>query len=121
MPKEDIAGALIWLICCWGCAGLFFGIGIHACRRKTPLHFWAGTKIDPAKVCDISAYNRENGRMWMLYSVPYWICGMFGFFFGLSQWWSVAALVVMTFACFPGIWLLIREYKRIEKKYIRNA
>ena len=47
MDRKEIAGIVILLACYWGSAALFYGIGIWACKRKTPMHFWAGTEVDP--------------------------------------------------------------------------
>lgn len=115
---KDIAGIVIMIACCWGSAGLFFGIGVWANRRKTPMHFWAGTQIDPGTVSDISAYNHANSIMWKVYSVPYWISGCLSLFQGLSDWFAIASAAVLVLACFPGLLILIRHYRKIENKYI---
>ncbi len=117
-----MAGPIIMIICCWGSALLFLTIGTCAARSEKPMHFWSGTTVDPATISDIPAYNHANGRMWALYSVPYWICGVFG---GLeivfhSAWFPIACLIVMVLACTVGMWWLVRTYKSIEKKYKVN-
>lgn len=115
MDRKEIAGIVILLACYWGSAALFYGIGIWACKRKTPMHFWAGTEVDPSTISDIPAYNRANGKMWKLYSIPYWIAGLLSF-------WAVgriAALILLTLACTVGLWWLIRRYRSIEKQYGR--
>ena len=104
------------VVCCWGSAALFYGIGVWANRRKTPMHFWAGTELDPKTVSDIPAYNHENAVMWKLYSIPYWIAGALSLF--QAQWCAIAALILMVLACFPGLLILIRHYRRLEAKYI---
>lgn len=48
----------------------FVGIGVWALLRKTPMSFWAGTKVDPATVTDIKKYNRANAIMWFCYCIP---------------------------------------------------
>ena len=118
MNREAFAGIAILVACCWGCAALFLGIGIWANHRKTPMHFWAGTAIDPEDISDISSYNRENGSMWMIYSVPFWLAGAFGLFGNSAHWCAIAALVFLALACFPGLVFLVRHYRKIEKKYI---
>ena len=110
--------AIILLVCCWGCAALFLGIGIWAWHRKKPVHFWAGTKLDAKAVPDIRAYNRENGKMWIFYSVPYWIAGAFSLFAGRFRWCAIMVLILLLVACLPGLVLLIRRYKQIERTYI---
>ena len=118
MNGEVFVGTVILVGCCWVCAALFLGIGIWAGCRRTPMHFWAGTEVAPGAVSDISAYNRENGRMWIVYSLPYWLAGIFGLFLGNAQWCAIAALILLVLACFPGLPVLIACYRRIERKYI---
>lgn len=117
MTGEQIFGLILILGVFWGCGAVFFGIGIWASKRKDPMHFYSGTKIDPKTISDIPAYNRENSRMWKLYSIPYWlagVCGMFGVF---QSWAAILGLVLIVAACTAGIWWLLREYKRIATKY----
>lgn len=118
MNREAIGGMIIMVLVCWGCAALFFGIGVWADRRKVPVNFWAGTKIDPKTVSDIPAYNHTNAVMWKLYSVPYWIAGAFSLFVPWAHWCAIAALILVVLACVPGLLLLIRRYRQIENKYI---
>ena len=118
MDGEAVFGAIIMVLCCWGCAAIFTWIAIYARRRKDPINFWSGTKVDPLSVRDIPAYNRENSIMWLIYSVPYWICGGLSFFFGYGDHIALIACVMLMLACFPGIFILIRHYRKIEKKYI---
>lgn len=106
-------GLAIMLICCWGCAALFLGIGLWADRRKTPMNFWAGTEIQPQSVSDIPSYNHANARLWMAYSVPFWLAGVCAFFS------DILAGGILLLACFPGLLLLIRGYRGIEKKYVK--
>ena len=116
MGGKEIAGIVIMVVSCWGCAALLFGIGVWADHRKAPMNFWAGTEIDPRTVSDIPAYNHENAVMWKVYSIPYWIAGALSLF--QAHWCSIAALIMITLACFPGLLVLIYHYRKIENKYI---
>ena len=118
MDKESIFGAIIMVLCSWGCAALFVGIALHGRHKKTPMGFWSGISVNPRSVRDIPAYNRENSNMWLVYSVPYWICGMVSFFFGAGDYVAMIAVAILMFACIPGLAILIWWYKRIERKYI---
>ena len=118
MDGEAIFGAIIMIACCWGCAAVFTAIAVHARRGKEPVNFWTGVSVDPRSVRDIPAFNGENSNMWLVYSVPYWISGGVSFFFGAGDHVAVIAVVLLVLACFPGIVLLIRHYRKIEKKYI---
>ena len=78
MSGGEIFGIIISVATAWGCAGTFLGIGIWSLKRKTPMHFWAGSTIDPKTVTDIPAYNRANARMWMEYSMDDMVPAMGG-------------------------------------------
>lgn len=120
MDREEIFGMIIMSICCFGCAALFFGIGIHMQRSDKPAHFWAGSEVKAEWITDIFAYNRENGRMWKLYSVPYFLSGVLGSLYRLHEGYMIAAVIILVLAAFPGIWILIRQYREIELKYINT-
>ena len=112
MDGEKILGIIVMVFCCLMCGGIFSGLGVWAKKSKKPVHFYSGTTVDPKTVSDISAYNLENSRMWMIYSVPFWVSGIVSFF-NLA-----VAAIIMSAACLPGgLWLVLR-YNRIAKKYI---
>lgn len=106
---------LIWIICIWGCAVFFFCLGLYAVRRRKPMWFWAGSEVSEESIANVQAYNRENGRMWKLYSVPFWIAGILYFYC------PVGALILLILACSLGIGWLIRYYKRIEQRHRKSA
>lgn len=120
MNAERLAGTVVKLICCWGCGGLFFGLGLWALGRKKPMHFWAGSTIDPERVSDIPAYNRENGRLWILYSIPYWLSGVLYLVGMEDSWGSIGCLALLVFAGTAGLYWLVKRYKRIERKFITS-
>ena len=101
------------IICCLGCAALFYGIGIWADKSEKPVHFWSGSKVDPATIADVDSYNHDNAVMWKVYSVAYWIAGVLAFF----DHCMIYATVLLILACFPGMFFLVRQYMRIEKRY----
>ena len=106
-----MAGMIIWCITIFGCAILFFSLGIYAERREKPMHFWSGTTVDEKKITDVKAYNKENGRMWKIYSLCYFASGVIYF-------WSVWISVLLLFlSCTVGLGVLIVTFNRIEKKY----
>ena len=74
--------------------------------------------MDPGKVTDILEYNRANAVMWKIYSIPYWLSGILaclGYFSEIGTYISVAGLGL---ACVPGLYLLVRQYHKIEKRFI---
>ena len=118
MQGEKVAGIVIMAVCCFGCALLFFGIGLRAKKAVKPVHFWAGSSIDSEKVSDIQAFNRECSIMWLWYSVPYWIAGAVAVLGGGRDSAIIISVFVLAAACIPGIPILIMHYRRIEKRYI---
>ncbi len=109
-----MAGAIIWCITVFGCALLFLGIGIYAQRREKPMWFWAGSTVDKSKITDVKAYNKENARMWKLYSLWYFASGAVYF---LSE---IISIVLLVLSCTLGIGILVVTFNRIEKKYIKR-
>ena len=118
MDSETVIGIVIWAVCLFGCAVTFFGIGIWAERSKKPVHFWAGTKVDPQKVRDVQGYNHANAVLWKWYSVPYFFSGILGCLTWISDTYMKAGAVILGLACVPGMFILIWRYLRIEKEYI---
>ena len=54
------------------CGALFTGIGIFAWRRKKPMWFWSGSPVRKEDLSDVPAYNRANGKMWLVFSAAFW-------------------------------------------------
>ncbi len=106
-----MAGIIIWCITVFGCALLFLSLGVYAKKREKPMHFWAGTTVDESKITDVKAYNKENGRMWKIYSLWFWAAGVIYFW---NEWISVLLLVL---GCTLGIGILVATFNKIEKKY----
>ena len=104
-------GAVIWYVTMFACAALFFFIGAYAIKREKPMWFWSGSEVDAAMITDVKAYNRENGRMWMLYSLWFWAAGF------AWAWGAAVATVILVLGCTVGIRILISTYLKIEKKY----
>ena len=118
MDREAIVGAIICLAISWACGAIFYGIGWWADRKKTPMGFWSGMELKAEWVRDIPAYNHENAVMWKVYSIPYFLCGILGLLGIVHEAFTVFVLIVMVLAMVPGLFLLIRHYKKIETKYI---
>lgn len=102
---------VIWLVITIPCSLLFTGIGIYALRREKPMWFWSGSSVREEEITDVKAYNRENGIMWICYSVVFWISTVMGI-------WNVStAGIVLAAGCLGGIPLLVIAYNRIYKKW----
>ena len=106
-----MAADIIWFVTVGGCGVLFYLMGVYAQRKKTPMHFWAGTTVQSEEITDVEAYNRANGRMWKMYSLVYLLSAVIWI---LSK---TAALALMMAGGVGGILILVWVYLKIEKKY----
>ena len=104
---------IIWLVVTIPCSLLFTGIGIYAWRREKPMWFWSGSAVREDEITNVKAYNRENGIMWIGYSVVFWISTVLGIR-NVST-----AGIVLTVGCLGGIPILAVAYGRIYRKYKR--
>ena len=118
MDNESLIGAIIMALCCFGCGLTFFVIGYFAEKAKKPVNFWSGTSVPVEKVTDIPAYNHANAVMWKVYSVPYWLAGIFGCLGVIGDVYTMASAIILFLACFPGLFFLVWKYRKIEKRYI---
>ena len=80
--------------------------------------FWSGIEVKSEWVKDVPGYNHECAVMWKLYSVPYFLCGILGFLGMFHTAFTIAMVILMVLASLVGIIPLIRQYKKIERKYI---
>ncbi len=90
---------------------LFTGIGIFAWMRKKPMWFWSGNTVSENEIYDIPAYNRENGIMWIAFSVIFWVGTILGF---LQM--SIGGIILIV-GCVVGIPALVITYEKIYSKY----
>ena len=120
MTGEQILGLIVIVWFVGGCGILFAGIGFWAARNKKPVGFWTGREVKAETVTDIPAYNRENARMWYLYSVPYFLSVVFGILDIWFDWADTVTFALIILASTLGLWWLIRTYRKIEKRYIRS-
>lgn len=102
---------IVWLAIMIPCSALFTIIGIFARNRKKPMWFWSNTAVRETEIADIKAYNRANGRMWLIFSLPLWLAALLGL------WNGIIALVLIAAECVVGLPILARVYKRIYEKY----
>ena len=103
--------AIIWYITSFGCAVLFYCIGVFAAKREKPMWFWSGTEVKDYEILDVKKYNKENGIMWKLYSC--WFIAA-----GVSRAFSpYVAIAFFVFGFTVGMVILVLSYNRIYKKY----
>jgi hypothetical protein len=106
-----MAGSIIMWLVSFGCAILFYSIGVYAQKLEKPMWFWSGSEVDASKITDVRQYNQENGVMWKSYSLWYFAAGL------AEIWNSIASVVFLVSGCSIGIVLLVHSYNKIYKKY----
>lgn len=100
------------LICFIPCPVIFTIIGLVAWGKKTPMHFWSGSKIASEEVTDVKAYNHAYARMWLVYAIPYWIATFLVFLNGM-----IAGIVLGVYTIFGTIAMAAWYTMWIERKY----
>lgn len=102
---------IIYLLIMAPCSALFSIIGIYAFFRKKPMWFWSMPTVEEEGISDIPAYNRANGIMWIVFSIPLWLSA----FLGSRH--AIISLILIILSCVIGLPLLMIVYKRIYAKY----
>ena len=102
---------IIWFLIMIPCSAVFTGIGIYAWKRKKPMWFWSGSAVDESKIRDVRAYNKANGIMWIVFSIPMWLSTF------AIIWSGTLAVALIIIDCTVGLGLLVVTYNRIYKKY----
>ena len=102
---------IIWLIIMIPVSLLFTGIGLYAWRCKKPMWFWSGSTVKESEISDISAYNRANGIMWLVFSLIMWV----GTILGAMN--MKAGGILLIAGCIIGIPLLPIVYGKIYRKF----
>ena len=102
---------IIWYIIMVPCSAVFTIIGIYAWNREKPMWFWSGSTVEETEIADIPAYNRANGQMWIVFSLPLWLSTFLGL------WNEMIALILLAVDLVIGLPVLMIVYKRIYAKY----
>ena len=120
MNCEAIVAMAVMGICCFGTGVLCCSIAAMGKDSPKPMNFWAGETVDPGTVSDIVGYNMECAQLWNHYSMPYFLAGVLSCLNWLHEGFLMAAACILFLAGTVGIWLLIRQYRKIERKYIQK-
>lgn len=117
MDGERIAEIVIMCIVNLLCAVTFYGIGVWAQKRKDPMHFYSGTRVDPMTISDVRAYNQENGTMWKQYSIPYWLSVILAIGSIWFKAFSMVPVFLLVINSTAGVGWLVWRFSQISKKY----
>lgn len=90
---------------------VFGGITIWCFSSKAPVNFWAGDNVKPEEISDIKAYNRSNGILWGIFTLPHVIS------LAVIPINTFTAVIIQAIGIVIGIPLIVIAYNKIEKKY----
>ncbi|MEG1702706.1 MAG: hypothetical protein RR267_07425 [Erysipelotrichaceae bacterium] len=93
--------------------GLFFiAIGLYAWNTQAPIGFFTGLDVERNEISNIKGYNREVGKMWMIYGTVFFGVSVLSIPFG-----AWAYFIVILFVLFFGMIVMIMHYDTIYDKY----
>ncbi|MEG1253160.1 MAG: hypothetical protein RSA96_02985 [Erysipelotrichaceae bacterium] len=93
--------------------GLFFiAIGLYAWNTQAPIGFFTGLDVERNEISNIKGYNREVGKMWMIYGTVFIGVSVLSIPFG-----AWAYFIVTLFVLFFGMIVMIMHYDTIYDKY----
>ena len=102
---------IIFFIITLGCASLFYCIGIYASKKEEPMSFYSGVEVKTNEITNIKQYNKENAKMWKLFSLWFFISAF------LSLFNIMLSSIFLVLGCTLGIIILVRTYTKICEKY----
>lgn len=94
-------------------SAIFFIIAIIAYRSDKPAGFFANESKKP-EVKDVKAYNHAVAKMWFVYGILLWICGIP--FFTMKQ-NSALVIIPVLGTVFISLGLVVAYTVFIEPKY----
>ncbi|MFA9558269.1 hypothetical protein ACERII_13255 [Evansella sp. AB-rgal1] len=94
-------------------SAVFISVGVIAIFKETPMHFWAGSKVNSEKITNVKAYNKANCMMWISYGITFILAG-----FALPLFGEEIIKNIVTFLCTGGLIIMIFVYYIIYQKHI---
>ncbi|MEZ3433714.1 MAG: DUF3784 domain-containing protein [Lachnospiraceae bacterium] len=101
-----------YLALMWIGAAMFLAAGICIMKSKKPVRLSLYTKVTPDMVADVSAYNREVGKMWCISSAVLFASGIAE---ALQPAFSV---LIFALTCTIGVGFSVWWQSKIEEKYL---
>ncbi|GEM_PF-2597161 len=103
MKEAERFTLILYLVCIWGMALYFVLLGVISARRKEPAGIPFGEKVPAGELADVPAYNREMGRTWLLFSIPFWCAGLL-----YLKWSTVGFVLLFAAATLGQYWVRMR-------------
>lgn len=110
MTAENIIGFVIQLVVTL----IFGGVAVWCFKSKNPVHFWSGSEVKPYEIEDIKKYNRANGIMWIVFTIPQAVAAI------ATIWAGGIGGIICAAGIIIGFPFLIVAYTKILKKYKSN-
>ena len=108
-------GAVIAFVIVCFCGLIMWAVALWSLKKKTPMHFWAGTTVPEETITDVKKYNRANAWMWFLYGAAMMGTGASGFFVS-----AIVFTVINIIVPVGGLFILVIVYNIIYKKYRKD-
>lgn len=89
---------------------LIMGLGIYAWKRKEPMWFYAGSRINEEEISDVVAYNKANGYMWLGFSLTLWMAT-----YVMANYLLLGGIMLLLVCVLGGLLLPIIHGKLCEK------
>ncbi len=100
-----------YLVIMWTAAALFFIAGLCIRKSRKPVRLSLFTKVLPDEMSDITAYNREVGKMWCVSSAVLFASGI------AEAYAPSFSILIFSFICTAGVGISVWWQSKIEQKY----
>lgn len=101
-----------YLVVMWIGGAVFFLAGICMMKSKKPVRLSLYTEITQDMVSDVSAYNKEVGKMWCISSVVLFAGGI------VEAFNPAFSLLIFALICTLGVGVSVWRQSKIEEKYL---
>lgn len=98
------------------CAAVMLLIGISNIKSSKPVGFFSSEPgPDPESLTDVAAWNREHGRIWIVYAIVLVVMGIVCIFINNG----LVLVAVITVGFLGPVPLMIRRHLRLKTKYLK--
>ena len=103
---------IVFAIITWAISLIWLTMSVIAFSKKKPINFWAGDYMKPDEIVDVTAYNRANGVMWLVFGLMFVVAGVVEI-----VWHEYLGMLLLLLLCVPGFLVLMLCYQFIHLRY----
>ncbi|MCQ2551083.1 MAG: hypothetical protein MJ146_02675 [Clostridia bacterium] len=98
------------------CAVVMIGIGVYQYRSKEPVGFYTGVEPPKAEeLTDVEGWNREHGKMWIIYGVVFILSWLVGLLFKEST----LILIPYSMGLFVPPLVIVIRHGKLKRRYMK--